>query len=120
MEHAEEQTPARSVSGVSLMVAILTFLAVWGGVTLLLTDPTGLHFPPSPSTPRGFVTSLLLFWLPALTGSLACLAGMIGLSANRGRQADVQYRAALGLILGLIPFCLAAAWLGWVLLSSTR
>lgn len=119
MEH-EEYVPARSVSGVSLLVAILTFLATWGGLTLLLTDPTGLHFPPSPSTPRGFVTSLLLFWLPAFTGSVACLAGMIALSANRGRRTETQHRAAIGLILGLIPFCLAAAWLGWVLLSSTR
>lgn len=119
MEH-EEHAPARSVSGVSLLVAILTFLAMWGGATLLLTDPTGFHFPPVPSTPRGFVVSLLLFWLPAFTGSIACLAGMIGLSTNRGRHAEAQHRAAIGLVLGLIPFCLAAAWLGWVLLASTR
>ncbi len=118
MERMEGTERARSISGLSLLGAVVTFLAMWGGVTLLLTDPQGPHFPPPLSTPRGMLVSLLLFWAPVITGTAACLSGLLGLSAARGQHPDLQRRALVGILLGLTPVCLAAAWLGWVLVSS--
>jgi len=120
MERADGGRTAQTVSGLSLLVAMITFLAMWGGVTLLLTDPHGVSLPPPTSTPRGLLVSLLLFWVPVGTGAIACLSGLVGLSVAGGRQADAQRRALIGIFLGLAPVCLAAAWLGWVLASSTR
>ena len=64
-----------SAGGLSLVGAVATFLAMWGGLTLLLTDPQGPCLPPLTSTPRGMLVSLLLFWVPLATGGLACLSG---------------------------------------------
>jgi hypothetical protein len=115
MERRGGWTRARSLSGVSSLAAVLTFLILWSGVTLLLTDPQGPRLPLRPSDPRGLLVSLLLFWLPTCTGSLACLSGLIGLSTARGQEPCIQRRALIGILLGLTPICLATAWLGWVL-----
>ena len=82
---------------------------------LLLTDPQGPRLPLRPSDPRGTLVSLLLFWLPTCTGTLACLSGLVGLSTSGGQDAPTQRRALLGILLGLTPICLAVAWLGWAL-----
>ena len=63
----------------------------------------------------GLLVSLLLFWLPTCTGSLACLSGLVGLSASGGQESCIQRRALIGILLGLTPICLATAWLGWTL-----
>jgi hypothetical protein len=94
---------------------VLTFLILWSGVTLLLTDPQGPHLPLRPSDPRGILITLLLFWLPSCTGSLACLSGLIGLASAGGKETCTQRRALIGILLGLTPICLATVWLGWVL-----
>jgi hypothetical protein len=109
-----------SVGGLSLVGAVATFLAMWGGLTLLLTDPQGPSLPPLTSTPRGMLVSLLLFWVPLATGGLACLSGVVGLVTARGQHSALQRRAIVGVLFGLAPACLAAAWLGWMLVLSLR
>jgi|YNPNPStandDraft_1061719.scaffolds.fasta_scaffold14750_2 hypothetical protein len=114
MEQIGASNPIRMSCGLSLLMAVLTFLSMWGGLTLWLNDPAGPAAPPSLDTPRGLLISLLLCWIPLLTGSLACLAGLMSLAVgNLGLEARRQ--ATIGVALGLIPACLAAAWLGWVL-----
>lgn len=107
------------VGSLSLLLAIVTFLALWGGVTLLLSDPQGPHLPLPPSTSREALASLLLFWIPITTGALSCLTGLVGL-LGAGRNPDILRRALVGIFLGLAPACLAAAWLGWVLAVAPR
>ena len=114
MERAESRTAVQTISGLSLLLALLTFLSMWSGVTLLLTDPSGPHLPTSLSGPRALLTSILLFWLPAVTGAAACLSGLAGLSGG-GHSPEMQRRALVAIVLGLTPACMAAAWLGWVL-----
>ncbi len=101
-----------------MLMAVVTFVAMWGGVTLLLTDPHGIHLPPFAPGPRSTLTSILLFWIPTVTGALACLSGLAGLVGAGGP--DARRRAVAGLLLGLTPACLAATWLGWVLVSGGR
>ena len=119
MQQAKGKSAAQAASGLSLLLAVVTFLAMWGGVTLVLTDPHGLRLPPFASTPRGVLASLLLFWVPVGTGTVASMAGLMGLS-TQSASADDQRRALVGILLGLIPACLAAAWLAWVLSSTGR
>ncbi|HHH42377.1 MAG TPA: hypothetical protein ENK56_10300 [Chloroflexi bacterium] len=105
---------ARRISGLSLLLGVVTFLAMWGGVTLLLTDPRGPSLPPPATTPRGAVVSFLLFWAPVVTGTAACLTGLASLSAGE-RQPETLRRALVSILLGLTPACLAAGWLGSIL-----
>ncbi len=102
------------ISGLSLLLAVVTFLAIWGGVTLLLTDPHGPSLPPSPTTPRGALASFLLFWMPVVTGASAFVTGLVSLSVG-GRNPEVARRGLASILLGLIPACLAIGWLGLVL-----
>ncbi|MBN1955007.1 MAG: hypothetical protein JW900_08160 [Anaerolineae bacterium] len=118
MEQIRKRPTAQTISGTSLSLALITFLAMWGGMVLLLTDPQGLHLPLPLSTPRGLLVSMLLFWLPICTGTVACLTGLAGLSA--GGSMDVQRRAVVGILLGLAPACLAVLWIGWMLINSIR
>lgn len=120
MEQRRKDTGTQSISGLSMVMALITFLAMWSGLTLLLSDPGGIALPPPMSTPRGMLVSLLLFWLPVGTGTIAWLTGLVGVSSAKERQPDVQRRSLIGIILGLAPICLATAWLGWVLASSLR
>ncbi len=106
--------PVQTSCGLSLLMAVLTFLSVWGGVTLWLNAPDGPSMPPFNDTPRGALASLLLFWFPLLTGSGACLTGLVGL-ARGGLSLEGRRQAVTGIVLGLIPACLAIAWLGWAL-----
>ena len=118
MEMDQGRVSTRTVSDVSMLMAVITFLAMWGGVTLVLTDPHGPHLPPFAPSPRGILTSILLFWAPTVSGGIACLTGLAGLSVS-AEHPDVRRRAAIGILIGLTPACLAAAWLGWVLLSTS-
>jgi hypothetical protein len=118
MGKLERLDRAWSASGISLLGAVITFLAMWGGVVLLLTDPRGPQLPPTMTTPRDLLVSLLLFWIPTITGIMACVSGVAGLSAARGHHPELQRRAWVGIGLGVAPICLAAAWLGWLLIAS--
>jgi hypothetical protein len=118
MEQARTEMRTRSISGLSLLVALITFLMMWGGVVLLLTDPHGPQVPPQTSSPRGMMVSLLLFWLPVCTGGVACLSGLVGLAGAREQLTDARRRAVVGILLGLAPICLSSVWLGLSLASS--
>ena len=114
MERTQERPAMQTMGSMSLLLALVTFLAMWGGVTLLLTDPYGPRLPPFSPTLRGTMQNLLLFWTPMTPGAAAFLTGLVGLCSAR-RSPGLQRRAMVGILLGLAPACLAAAWLGWML-----
>jgi len=118
MEEAEGKAVTHTVSGVSFLLGVITFLAMWGGLTLLCTAPAGAPLPPFSSSPRGLLASFLLFWVPIGTGTFASLTGLMGLSARSGNS-DARRRALVGLFLGLAPAYLAAVWLAWVLAARS-
>lgn len=114
MEQIGAQSPMRLSCGLSLLMAVLTFLSMWGGLTLWLNAPGGPGLPPLADSPRGLLITLLLCWIPLITGSTACLTGLMGLSMA-GMGLETRRQAMIGIALGLIPACLAVGWLGWVL-----
>jgi len=117
VEEQEKGTQMSVAGAASPVLAVVTFLAMWGGITLLLTTPHSPRLPFPNAGPRGALTSLLLFWVPIVTGTIACLTGLVGLSAG-ARSVDIQRRTLISIFLGLAPIYLAAAWLSWLLLST--
>ncbi len=117
MERIHPGEPSQALSSLSLLLAVLTFLSMWGGMTLLLSVPGGLYLSNGVSSPRAMLVHLLLFWIPTATGALACLSGLVGLTAQ-GHNLELRRRALVSVCLGLAPACLAAAWLAWMLLRS--
>ena len=112
-------------ANLSLLAAITACLALWGGVSLLLTHPTHPHVSvsrtedaalPQPvalwegvSNERRSLADLLLFWLPLGLGAIACTAGAATLACGR-QGPEAHRRALIALVLSAIPGCLCTLW----------
>ncbi|MDY6875002.1 MAG: hypothetical protein SWK90_02195 [Chloroflexota bacterium] len=117
---------ARLGGNLSLLAAVFACLALWGGIVLLLTQPSPLYVSatltddsalPRPvarwegvSHARRSLANMLLFWLPVGLGAIACGAGGITLAWCRERDAQVSRRALIALLLSVIPGCLCTLW----------
>lgn len=117
---------ARLGGNLSLLAAIFACLALWSGISLLLTHPS----PPHASAPAGdepvlpkpvarwegasparqSLADLLLFWLPIGLGAVACGVGVATLACSHGRDPDATRRALIALILSVAPGCLCTLW----------
>ncbi len=117
---------ARSMGNLSLLAAIFACLALWGGITLLLTHPSHPQASTAPadsatlprpvarweeaSHARRSLVNLLLFWLPIGLGAISCGAGVATLAWGRGQDSDASRRALIALVLSVIPSCLCTLW----------
>jgi hypothetical protein len=109
----------------SLLAATFACLALWGGISLLLTHSSHLHASATPEEPvlpqpvarwegisqdRCTLANLLLFWLPLGLGAIACSAGVVTLACSRERDPDAYRRTLIALILSAVPGCLCTLW----------
>lgn len=111
---------------ISLLAALSACLALWGGISLMLTHSSQPHVPAAPakepvlpqpvaqweeaSAARRSLVDLLLFWLPLGLGAIACGVGVITVASSRERDPDAHRRALIALILSAIPGCLCTLW----------
>lgn len=116
----------RLVGNFSLLAAIFACLILWGGITLLLTNPSQPHSSttqvdeaglPRPvarwegvSQARRSLANLLLFWLPIGLGAVACIAGIATLACGREQAPAASRRALIALLLSVVPACLCTLW----------
>ena len=116
----------RLSSNLSLLAALSACLALWGGVSLMLThssQPQAATVPadepalPRPvarwddvSSARRSLADLLLFWLPLGLGAVACGVGVVTLACSRECDPDAHRRALIALILSAVPGCLCTLW----------
>jgi len=117
---------ARLGGNISLLAAVFACLALWGGITLLLTHPslpqastasTDQPVLPRPvaqwkeaSHARRSLADALLFWLPVGLGAIACGAGFVTLACGQGQTPEASRRALIALLLSAIPGCLCTLW----------
>ena len=110
----------------SLLAAMSACLALWGGISLLLShsshpqaSDTPVEEPvlPQPvawwegtSQARRSLVNMLFFWLPLGLGAVACGAGVITLACSHERDMEAYRRAMIALVLSAIPGCLCTLW----------
>jgi predicted small integral membrane protein len=113
-------------SNLSLLAAVFACLALWGGISLLLThsshsrafeNSTDGPVLPQPvarwkggSEARRALANMLLFWLPLGLGAVACSTGVVTLACSRERDPDASRRALIALTLSAVPGCLCTLW----------
>jgi hypothetical protein len=111
---------------ISLLAALLACLALWGGISLMLTHSSQPRLPAAPadepvlpkplarwedaSDARRSLVDLLLFWLPLGLGAIACGAGVVTVATSRERDPEAHRRALIALVLSAIPGCLCTLW----------
>jgi hypothetical protein len=116
----------RRGGNLSLLAAMSACLALWGGISMLLSHSSHLQASEAPieepvlpqpvarwegtSQARRAIVNALLFWLPLGLGAVACGAGVITLACSRERDPESYRRAMIALILSTIPGCLCTLW----------
>lgn len=111
---------------ISLLAALSACLALWGGISLMLTHSSQPALPAAPvdepvlpkpvarwedaSDARRSLVDLLLFWLPLGLGAIACGAGVVTVATSRERDPEAHRRALIALVLSAIPGCLCTLW----------
>jgi hypothetical protein len=111
---------------ISLLAALSACLALWGGISLMLTHSSQPHVVTAPadqpvlpkpvaqwedaSDARRSLADMLLFWLPLGLGAIACASGVVTVATSRERDPDAHRRALIALILSAIPGCLCTLW----------
>ena len=110
----------------SLLAAMSACLALWGGISLLLTHsshPQASDTPadgpvlPQPvarwegtSQARRTLANTLFFWLPLGLGAVACGAGVVTLACSHEGDLEAYRRALIALVLSSVPGCLCTLW----------
>ena len=110
----------------SLLAAMSACLALWGGISMLLTHASHLQASDTPvdepvlpqpvarwegtSQARRTLANALLFWLPLGLGAVACGTGVITLACSREGDMEAYRRAMIALILSAVPGCLCTLW----------
>jgi hypothetical protein len=127
MEGATRTTRVVRLGGnLSLLAATFACLALWGGISLTLTNSSQPRASASPvdelalpkpvmqwegaSQARCALVNLLLFWMPLGLGAVACSVGVITLACSRESDPDTSRRALVALILSAVPGCLCTLW----------
>ncbi len=135
MEGVTRTTQVVRLGGnLSLLAATFACLALWGGISLTLTNSSHPQASspladdpllPQPvirwegaSQTRRAMVNLLLFWLPLGLGAVACSIGVVTLACGRECDPDASRRALVALILSAVPGCLCTLWYAAISASS--
>jgi len=110
----------------SLLAAMSACLALWGGISMLLTHSSHLQASDTPieepvlpqpvarweetSQARRSLVNMLFFWLPLGLGAVACGVGVVTLACSREGDLEAYRRAMIALILSTVPGCLCTLW----------
>jgi len=127
MERLTGHTRFVQASGnLSLLAAMIGCLALWGGITLLMTHPAppqaagsvvDIQALPLPvarwegaSEARKSVVNVLILWIPLGLGAIAGGAGVVTLAVSSGAHRDACRRALIALLLSALPGCVCTLW----------